>query len=80
MSPTDEGLQDLERKNGFHVEVTIDVILLSVVRSVVHPTSDILRHLNADEEAGGRLPPWTKEELDNAARAVAKLGEDAGWV
>jgi len=27
-----------------------------------------------------RLPPWTKEELETAAQAVAKLREDAGWV
>jgi len=26
-----------------------------------------------------RLPPWSKEELENAARAAAKLREDAGW-
>jgi hypothetical protein len=27
-----------------------------------------------------RLPPWTKAELEEAAKAAAKLREDAGWV
>jgi hypothetical protein len=27
-----------------------------------------------------RLPPWSKEELEKATRAVEKLREDAGWV